>query len=85
MSVTGRLTGIGSALSGIVAAIFMPVKRVKNWLMLASHGQRSQALVLVDAVLSLEELLLLSDAGTVDLGLSIHASLNTCLIAFRSR
>ena len=49
MSVTGRLTGIGSALSGIVAAIFMPVKRVKNWLMLASHGQRSQALVLVDA------------------------------------
>jgi len=36
-------------LPGIVAAIFMPVKRVKNWLMLASHGQRSQALVLVDA------------------------------------
>ena len=33
-------------------------------------------------MLSLEELLLLSEAGTVDLSLIVHASLYTCLIAF---
>ena len=50
MSVVGRLTDRGSADSGIVAAIFMAEKRVKNRPTLASRGQRSQALVPTDAV-----------------------------------
>jgi hypothetical protein len=49
VSVAGGLTDMGSAFSGIVTAIFMAVKRVKNWPTLASHGQRSQALVPTDA------------------------------------
>ena len=32
-------------------------------------------------MLSLEELLYLNEAGTVDFGFSCHASFNTCLIA----
>ena len=43
---------------------------------------RDAALVLVDVMLSLDELLLLNEAGTVDFSFSCHASLKTCLIAF---
>ena len=43
---------------------------------------RDATLVLVDAVLSPDALLFFNDAGPVDLGLSVHASLNTCLMAF---